>query len=170
MFKIILIGDIRVGKTSLRHQYMGQGFRGTYSATLGVDYSVKETKYGKTLIYDLAGDPASKILRQQYYNGTQGCLMVYSIVNRKSFDHLDYWKEEITSILDPTFPIFILGNKDDLRDSVDDPVSEEEGYLYSKKIQEELNTSVSYLTTSALTGYNVEVAFNKLLTEITTIM
>lgn len=166
MHKITVIGNVRVGKTSLRSQYMGEGFRSSYAATLGVDYSVKKTADVKVIVYDLAGDSGSSILRKQYYAGTDGCLMVFSIVNRDSFDNLDYWADEISSSIPMDIPIFILGNKDDLRDTVDDPVDEDEGYQYSQELAERFQTSVSYLSTSALTGYNVDAAFNKLIAEI----
>lgn len=166
LFKIVLIGDARVGKTSLRKRYMGEGFRGTYSATLGADFSVKITKNSKITIYDLAGDPASKLLRQQYYMGTQGFIMVFDINNRKSFDNLDSWFDEIRSNLTDRLRVFILGNKDDLRDTSNDPVTEDEAYKYTKKLAEDWGSSISYLSTSALTGYNVDVAFNKLIAEI----
>jgi Ras-related protein Rab-1A len=166
LFKIVLIGDARVGKTSLRKRYMGEGFRGTYTATLGADFSIKITKNAKITIYDLAGDPASKILRQQYYLGTQGFIMVFDINNRQSFENLDDWFDEIRNNLTDKLRVFILGNKEDLRDQAKDPVSEEEGYQYAKRLGEQLGSSVSYLSTSALTGYNVEVAFNKLIAEI----
>jgi len=166
MYKIILIGDVRVGKTSMRSQYMGQGFRASYTATLGVDYSVKETSQGKVIVYDLAGDRSTSLLRKQQYPNTNGVLMVFSIANRGSFNNLDYWIEELASTIKIDIPIFILGNKDDLRETTQDPVREEEGYAYSKKLADTYGTSVSYLSTSALTGYNVEVAFSKLLSEI----
>ncbi|MHA2089505.1 MAG: hypothetical protein ACW98K_01495 [Candidatus Kariarchaeaceae archaeon] len=53
--KLVLIGDSRVGKTSLRKRYMGEGFRGSYSATIGADFSVRVLRDKKITIYDLAG-------------------------------------------------------------------------------------------------------------------
>ena len=145
---------------------MGEGFRNSYQATLGADFSVKITEESKITIYDLAGDPSSKFLRQQYYSGTQGIIMVFSISDRDSFHNLDSWFTEVRSNLPAKLRVFVLGNKDDLRDSIDDPVSEDEAYQYTDKLADELGSSISYLSTSALTGYNVDNAFNKLIAEI----
>ena len=164
--KVILIGDSYVGKTSLRGRYMGEGFKHSYSATLGADFSIKTIKGKKIIVYDLAGDPDSKLFRQQYYYGTQGIMMVFDISNRTSFDNLSFWFDEIQSTINSKLRIFILGNKDDLRSEASDPVSELEAYEFTKKMGEKLSSSISYLSTSALTGYNVEVGFSKLLAEI----
>ena len=164
--KIVIIGDVRVGKTSLRKRYMGEGFKGSYSATLGADFAVKMIRNTKITIYDLAGDPGSKLFRNQYYYGTHGFIIVFDIMNRNSFQNLSSWFNEISNVFNSKIRIFILGNKEDLRSDNIDPVSEEEAYQYTREIAEKYNISISYLSTSALTGYNVEVAFNKLLAEI----
>ncbi len=164
--KIVLIGDSRVGKTSLRRQYMGDSFRGTYSATMGSEFSVKKLKDNIITIYDLAGDPKSKIFRMQYYPGTQGVLMVFDVNYRKSFENIRVWIDEIRENIKSQLVIFILGNKIDLFDNSLDPVTEVQAYKLSKELEEELGCSVSYLSTSALTGHNVDVAFSKILAEI----
>lgn len=166
MIKIVLIGDSRVGKTSLRKSYMGETFQRTYSATLGADFSVKKFKDKKVIIYDLAGDRNSKLIRRQYYGGTQGVILVFDIANRETFEHLPEWVDEIKNNIRSKLRVFILGNKDDLRDDEINTVSEEEAYNYARQLELKLGYSISYLSTSALTGYNVEVAFNKLITEI----
>jgi small GTP-binding protein len=120
----------------------------------------------KITIYDLAGDPNSKLMRQPYYPGTQGFIMVFDITNRESFHNLASWFEEIQSNLHDRLRVFVLGNKDDLRETTMDPVKETEAYEYVRALELKLGSSISYLSTSALTGYNVATAFNKLLAEI----
>jgi GTPase SAR1 family protein len=92
--------------------------------------------------------------------------MVFDITNRESFKNLAIWFNEIRSNLHDRLRVFVLGNKDDLRTDDIDAVSELEAYEYIRGLELELGSSISYLSTSALTGYNVEVAFNKLLAEI----
>ncbi|MHA2401744.1 MAG: Rab family GTPase, partial [Candidatus Kariarchaeaceae archaeon] len=152
--KLVLIGDSRVGKTSLRKRYMGEGFRGSYSATIGADFSVRVLRDKKITIYDLAGDPASQLIRMPYYPGTQGFIMVFDITNRESFKNLAIWFNEIRSNLHDRLRVFVLGNKDDLRTDDIDAVSELEAYEYIRGLELELGSSISYLSTSALTGYN----------------
>lgn len=166
MVKILLIGDSRVGKTSLRKRYIGEGFQQSYTQTLGAEFSTKKFRDTTITIFDLGGDPQTKIFRSQYYPGAQGILMIFDINNRESFENLDNWFDEIRSAINSRLRVFVLGNKDDLRQTSTDPVSEYEAYQYTQKIANELDSSVSYLSTSALTGYNVEVAFSKLLAEI----
>lgn len=164
--KILLIGDARVGKTSLRKKYMGQGFRSSYAATMGAEFSVKKINDNIVTIYDLAGDPKSRIFRMQYYPDTQGILIIFDISERKSFANLIHWINEIKTNLSSKIVIFILGNKVDLVGKTLDPVDDEEAYKFSKNLSEDLGISVSFLSTSALTGYNVDVAFSKILAEI----
>lgn len=164
--KLVLIGDSRVGKTSLRKRYMGESFLGTYTATLGADFSVKTIHDTVVTIYDLAGDPGSSLFRSQYYLGTQGIIMVFDITNQESFDNLPKWFDEFKTNLHPDLKIFVLGNKDDLRSTVSHPVDDLEVYEYTQSLEGKVGSSISYLNTSALTGFNVDVAFNKLITEI----
>jgi GTPase SAR1 family protein len=145
---------------------MGEGFQRTYAATLGADFSVRHIQDMVVSIYDLAGDQASKILRMPYYMGSQGVIMVFDISNRDSFENLPAWFDEIRANLHSKLRVFVLGNKNDLRYIADDPVSEVEAFGYINELQKELESSISYLSTSAMTGYNVEVAFSKLLAEI----
>ena len=165
--KIVLIGDIRVGKTTLRKRYMGEGFQNEYAATLGADFSVKQFDNDTLVtIYDLAGDHQSTSFRQEYYLGAKGIIIVYDITNRESFENLPRWFKEIENSFHSKLRIVILGNKNDLWDQTDDPVQEYEGYEFATKMQNHYQSSISFLSCSALTGYNVEVAFSKLLAEI----
>ena len=162
-----MVGDSQVGKTSIRKRYMGEGFKGTYTATLGAEFSVKSIRDTTITIFDLGGEPATKLFRMQYYPGAQGIIMVFDINNRESFENLPGWFQEFRSSIHPKLPVFVLGNKDDLRSESLDPVTEPETYDYTTILAEESGTSISYLSTSALTGYNVDVAFSKLIAEIT---
>ena len=106
------------------------------------------------------------MFRMQYYMGTQGIIIVFDINNRESFENISKWFDEIKVNLHSKLRVFILGNKDDLRNAARDPVSEIEAFEYIQGLEKELGSTISYLSTSALTGYNVEVAFSKLLAEI----
>ena len=161
-----MVGDSRVGKNSIRKRYMGEGFKGTYAATLGAEFSVKSLLNTTVTIFDLGGEPATKLFRIQYYPGSQGIIMVFDINNRESFQNLPGWFQEFRSSIHPKLPVFVLGNKEDLRKEAADPVNEWESYEYTRALAEESGTSISYLSTSAFTGYNVEVVFTKLIAEI----
>ncbi|MCK4896735.1 MAG: GTP-binding protein, partial [Candidatus Heimdallarchaeota archaeon] len=82
-YKITLIGDGAVGKTSIRRSYLGETFEGSYSLTLGSDFATKTMNVGDLnicmIIWDLAGQPRFKAVREGFYRGTRGALLVFDL-------------------------------------------------------------------------------------------
>lgn len=177
LFKIVLMGDGSVGKTSLRRTYMGENFRAQYNLTIGADFAVKKMSLSgghdiSIQIWDLAGQEHFKSVRSTFYKGAQGALAVYSVVERSSFENIMNWCEECWSNAGKKIPVVLIANKVDLREQFkDNPVmqesmvSTEEG---QKLAQEIANHGVitSFLETSAKTGENVEAAFLELAIKI----
>ncbi|NHI83628.1 MAG: GTP-binding protein [Candidatus Thorarchaeota archaeon] len=173
LFKVILMGDGSVGKTSLRRQYMGEGFKANYMITIGADFAVKKMQLEggfdvSIQIWDLAGQEHFKNVRNTFYKGAQGALAVYSTVERSSFDNVDNWLEECWTNAGRKIPVVLIGNKIDLREQFkDNPVMKqtivttEEGEALAKKIASK-GTHASFLETSAKTGHNAEAAFLEL--------
>ena len=114
--KIIFIGDIYVGKTSIINVLMGQKFNNEYEASIGVDFFSKTIKYkGKTIklqIWDSAGQEKFRSLIPNYIRGSSLVFIVYDITNKKSFDNLQSWIDFVNNIENSN--IVILGNKVDL--------------------------------------------------------
>jgi small GTP-binding protein len=163
LFKVVLMGDGSVGKTSLRLTYMGEGFRANYMITIGADFAVKRM--------ELAGGHNVSV-RSTFYRGSQGALAVYSTVERSSFDNIKNWLEECWKNSGKKIPVVLIGNKIDLRDQfIENPamksmiVTTEEGQALSDYIASQGTTS-SFLETSAKTGENVEAAFLELAIKI----
>ena len=168
-FKICLIGDGYVGKTSIRRKYLGQGFRSNYIPSLGVDFAQKTVMYGdddtiRLVIWDIAGQPQFQSLRRRYYEGCSGLILVYSVVDKESFDSASKWLVEAKGFMDELPALIIVGNKIDLRSyhPQDEVVSYEEGLEFSKQFTDKLNTPTIFIETSALTGENIDKAFEKL--------
>ncbi|MFW9868331.1 MAG: Rab family GTPase [Candidatus Thorarchaeota archaeon] len=167
-FKVCLIGDGYVGKTSIRRKYIGEGFRSNYIPTLGVDFAQKitSTEDGNTrlVIWDIAGQTQFQSLRKRYYEGCSGLILVYSVVDRESFDNASKWLVEAHGFMHDFPALIIVGNKIDLRAYYpeEDIVSYEEGKEFTKSFSEKLNTLSLFIETSALTGENIDEAFNKL--------
>jgi small GTP-binding protein len=168
-FKICLIGDGYVGKTSIRRKYLGQGFRSNYIPSLGVDFAQKTVMYGddesvRLVIWDIAGQPQFQSLRRRYYEGCSGLILVYSVVDRESYDSATKWLVEAKEFMDKLPALIIVGNKIDLRSyhPKEDIISYEEGLEFTKKFSEKLNTPTIFIETSALTGENIDKAFDKL--------
>ena len=167
-FKVCLIGDGYVGKTSIRRKYIGEGFRSNYIPTLGVDFAQKitSTKDGNTrlVIWDIAGQSQFQSLRKRYYEGCSGLILVYSVVDRESFDNASKWLVEAHGYM-KKFPVLIIvANKIDLRAYYpkEDIVSYEEGEEFTKMFSEKLDTPSIFIETSALTGVHIDEAFDRL--------
>ncbi|MHA2396444.1 MAG: GTP-binding protein [Candidatus Thorarchaeota archaeon] len=168
-FKICLIGDGYVGKTSIRRKYLGQGFRSNYIPSLGVDFAQKTVMYKddesvRLVIWDIAGQPQFQSLRKRYYEGCSGLILAYSVVDRESFDNASKWLVEAKGFIDKFPALIIVGNKIDLRSyhPKENITSYEEGLEFTKKFSEQLNTPAIFIETSALTGENIDRAFEKL--------
>lgn len=166
--KLVLCGSWGVGKTSIRRQYMGETFMQDHLSTLGADFAVKRVNIDNDTIlelqiWDLAGQPGFDNLRQRFFKGAAGALMVFDLTRRDTFDELDSWFEQLWRNQDSKLmPISILGNKSDLHKPT---VSDEEVKNYIEKLREnnDLNeTYLSYYTTSAKTGDNIQEVFKEI--------
>ena len=98
--KIILLGPVAVGKTSIFSRYISNTFSEKYNPTLNVEYNLKtininSTTQAKLKIWDTCGQEIYRTITRQYYSGTQGILLVYDISNRSSFENINIWEEEI---------------------------------------------------------------------------
>jgi len=170
VMKAVLIGDGAVGKTSIRRNYLGDEFIDGHIATIGVDLATKRVLFDneivKFIIWDLAGQPSFRQVRGHYYHGCNGIVLVYSTVNRESFDNASKWLAEAYKNMGPLPPTVIVGNKTDLREGVppDQRVSSEEGRKFTEYFIEKLKVPAVFKETSAKTGYNVENTFEDLLT------
>ena len=89
-FKILIIGETSVGKTAIMERYCQDKFNNELLSTIGVDFNTKieqvEDKMIKLQIWDTAGSEKLHTFTTSYYRGTQGCLIVYDVTNRDSFE------------------------------------------------------------------------------------
>jgi small GTP-binding protein len=174
-YKLVLIGDGGVGKTSIRERYLGKGFKRSQLATIGVDFAQKYTSFGgvnvRHIIWDLAGQPSYASVRRHYYEGSSAIILVYSVIERESFDNASKWLvEAYKQLRGPDWygweglPTAVIGNKIDLRDSgeFEDIVSTEEGQAFAEYFAERLDAPALYKETSALTGENINETFSEL--------
>lgn len=172
VFKITLLGDAMVGKTSLRRNYFGQSFVEQHIATLGADFSVRildlDDQQIKLQIWDLAGQQKFARVRSAYYKGTSGAMLIYDMTVPKTLESLANWIEDlIENSGRGKVPIILLGNKSDLTDQI--IVTEEDAKAFLAKIQDHLadsNKSPAHIHTSAVTGRNVKEAFETLVREM----
>lgn len=165
-FKVILLGDGSVGKTSLRHMFLGDGFREKYSMTIGADFAVKRFKDVTIQIWDLAGQARFKTVREVYYQGAVGAIVVFDVTRPDTFKSVPDWlKELLKNNKNQIIPTVLVGNKVDLRELKG--VTTEDGEKYAQALSKWSGTDVHYIETSAKMDINVKETFEKLLQEMT---
>ena len=152
MFRICLIGNICVGKTSLLSRYSDNYFKQIYSATIGVDFRVITLKYkdivAKVHVWDTAGQERFKSISINYYRSSNGFIYVYDITDMESLKGLDSWIHLTTENCNTNVINFLVGNKSDLENR---EVSKEEGEEFAKK------NNLIFLETSAKNNDNVDI-------------
>jgi len=99
LFKLLIIGDAGVGKSSILLRFTDDSFDDYIQSTIGVDFKVKHLdvmdKRVKITIWDTAGQERFRTLTSSYYRGAQGVIMVYDVTRRDSFDNLQHWLKEV---------------------------------------------------------------------------
>ncbi|MFW9802916.1 MAG: GTP-binding protein [Candidatus Thorarchaeota archaeon] len=155
--KIVMLGDGAVGKTALTIRFTEGGFEADYKRTIGADFALKEIELKDLdanvtcIVWDLAGQPRFESVRQGFYRGARGGLLVYDVTRRRTFLNIDNWKNECFANLGNPIPLIVVANKVDLEESR--VVSREEGEEYAKK------HNFLYVESSALTGENVQETY-----------
>ena len=117
-FKIIIVGDSGVGKSSLLKRAVQNKFDGNYQATIGFEFLLMHFKVNdlklKLQIWDTCGQEMYRSLVQGFYRNTSLAIVVYDISRKKTYDALDIWLKDIRQHTEQELPIFIAGNKSDL--------------------------------------------------------
>jgi Ras-related protein Rab-1A len=162
LFKVILVGDSGVGKTSLMKRYTDDTYIPGGASTIGVDFKFKtlemDKKKVKLQIWDTAGQERFRAIVAHYYRGANGILLVFDLCNRDSFDHLKDWMDELAKRnVDEKTDIKILGNKSDEKDKIKVTGEDIKKFLSEYKIPES-----NYYEVSAKTGQLVEDSFRNL--------
>ncbi|CAO2828242.1 unnamed protein product [Amaranthus hypochondriacus] len=168
LLKVIVLGDIAVGKTSLITRYVHKKFNQQYKATIGADFVTRELQIdGKLVslqIWDTAGQERFQSLGPAFFRGADCCVLVYDVNVQKSFEALQTWRDEFikqTDIPDPTkFPFVVIGNKIDQDAGASRVVKEKRAREWCESIKSgPLGTEIPYYETSAKEDVNVEDAF-----------
>uniref|UniRef100_A0A914CRE4 Ras-related protein Rab-25 n=1 Tax=Acrobeloides nanus TaxID=290746 RepID=A0A914CRE4_9BILA len=162
IYKIILVGDMGVGKSNLLLRYTRDSFSLNKESTIGVEFDIKkiqvDDKTIKIQLWDTAGSERYKAIVPTYYRRALGALIIYDITRYDSFKNVSRWLAELKDHSSPNIVITLIGNKFDLESVRRVPV--EEGARFAKE------NGLMFLETSALDSTNVELAFEKLVKEI----
>ena len=159
VLKFIIIGDSSVGKSNIMSRFTNSRYQCLHDMTIGVEFAskiVSESNINyKLQIWDTSGQEAYKSTAKLYYRGAIGCLIVYDVTDRRSFEEVMTWLNDIRNLSDPQIVIALVGNKLDIRD--DRKVSSEEGREFAD------TNGLIFFETSAKTGYNIENCFTEIL-------
>merc|ERR1740129_524814 len=98
-YKVIFLGDQAVGKTSIITRFLYGAFDNVYQATIGIDFVSKilplQDRTIKLQLWDTAGQERFRSLIPSYLRDTAGCVVVYDMTCRKTFENVDSWVQEI---------------------------------------------------------------------------
>ncbi|NHI94525.1 MAG: GTP-binding protein [Candidatus Lokiarchaeota archaeon] len=159
IYKLIIIGDPAVGKTSLINRFIQDQFESEYKETIGTNIVKKVVKLEKDIvnftIWDIAGQERWTDMRQVYYKGAAAAMIVYDVTRKITFQHVEnYWYPDLKNFLEvKNIPLILIANKNDLQKNLI-RVNSIEGEDLASHIG-----ALKFIEASARTGHNVDQAF-----------
>jgi len=167
IYKICVVGNGGVGKTSMVLRYCENSFKESYMMTIGSNFSTKTvelTNYPqlqvKLQLWDLAGQKHFSFVRPPFYRGATGIIYVFDLTRRSSFADLLEWREEVEKVIGQK-PCLVVGNKLDLAKQGQREVAEQDG----EAVKYEMH-AMKYFETSAKEDDSVGDIFKMLTLEI----
>ncbi|XP_051256458.1 ras-related protein Rab-3A [Dicentrarchus labrax] len=158
MFKILIIGNSSVGKTSFLFRYADDSFTPAFVSTVGIDFKVKtiyrNDKRIKLQIWDTAGQERYRTITTAYYRGAMGFILMYDITNEESFNAVQDWSTQIKTYSWDNAQVLLVGNKCDMED--ERVVAAERGRQLSEQL------GFEYFEASAKDNINVKQTFERL--------
>jgi len=137
-FKVVLVGESGVGKTSIITQFIDQTFQEDQQSTTGGTFSTKSVvcDNGKTLkfeIWDTAGQERYRALTKMFYKDANAAVLVYDITRKDSFEEIqNYWSNQIKESSPPGIILAVAANKSDLIDH--EAVDEEQARKFAEEL------------------------------------
>ena len=155
LFKVLLLGDTDVGKSSLILRYTEETFNSKLVNSIGVDFKMKKKeidgKIIKVQIWDTAGHERFRSITYSYYRGANAIIIVFDITDKKSFLSITEWLKQIEKHAKENVFKFLVGNKSDLAE--ERKVTFEEAKEYADEHE------LPYIETSAKEGININELF-----------
>ena len=155
IFKVLLLGNSNVGKSSLFLRFVDDIWNDTFVPTIGVDFKIKtfdiDEKRIKMQIWDTAGQERFKNIIASYYRGAHGILLIYDVTDKDSFKNLSNWLIEIEKNSSKNVLKVLIGNKTDLE--------EKRVISYNQAKEFADSYGLKYIETSDKKNLNVNEAF-----------
>ena len=154
--RILLVGESRVGKTSIASRLNNKGFDQKYNPTIGSDFfhgSIKgRGEEVKINIFDMSGHSEFLEVRNEFYKEVQALVVVFDVSSKGSFDSLDMWLREANKYGGENLPVWIVGNKIDMDHRREVEKSKASDWSKSRKFN-------GYFEVSASTGVGINELF-----------
>lgn len=153
IYKVIVVGDPMVGKTSLLRQFATKSFKDDYIRTIGTNIIKKTVIIDGTtvdlLVWDISGHKEVSEMFASYFDGANAVIMVYDITRPKTLENIPRWYQECLDHGIGHTPTVLVGNKTDLERMVEKRSGKEMGK----------GMKTPYFETSAKTGNGVKDVF-----------
>mmetsp|Transcript_400 Transcript_400/g.902 ORF Transcript_400/g.902 Transcript_400/m.902 type:complete len:223 (-) Transcript_400:51-719(-) len=170
LYKVVLVGDVSVGKSHLLSRFIEDKLPPAPAATIGVDFKTRTLKLPngggsvKAQIWDTAGQERYRTIIRAHYRRAAGAILVYDVTRQATFQSCAKWIEEVREGASPDTVITLVGNKVDL--VTQDPSLRQ----VKRETAEEFARSQGLLfaEASAVTSQNVTQVFEQLMQEIYT--
>ena len=156
--KVVICGDYAVGKTTFVYSFLDEdkNLLEGYKPTIGVDigrksFVIEPLPYNIVFqLWDLSGQQSFKTVRKQFYNRSDGAILVFDVGKRESFTNLNTW---LTEMIEQTgnIPIILVANKIDLEHR---EVSNQEGKAFAIEIKNVTGLETPYIEASAINRHN----------------
>jgi len=169
--KILVIGDVCTGKTSVIQRYAFKRFDNTHKATIGVDFALKTVRVDQEILnvqlWDIAGQERFIGLTSAYYKHAVAALVVFDITNEKSLLNAVSWKADVDKKVflpnGESIPVVLLANKWDLiqEDESARVLSDAHLEVFCRK-----HSFVGWFSTSAKTGLNIKKGMNFMISKV----
>ncbi|XP_076456448.1 ras-related protein Rab-38-like [Babylonia areolata] len=169
LYKILVIGELGTGKTSIIKRYVHQFFSQHYRATIGVDFALKVLNWdADTLIrlqlWDIAGQERFGNMTRVYYKEAVGAFVVFDVTRASTFEAVSKWKNDLDSKVQLTdgapVPCVLLANKcDQAKEGLVNNTAQMDEFCKDKGF-------VGWYETSAKENINIDEAARFLVTRI----
>ena len=162
-FKILLLGDSSVGKTCFLKRYTDDTFQDAYLSTIGFDFKFKQItlnsgKEVRVQLWDTAGQERFRTIAKSYYKGAHGIILMYDVTNRKTYENIKKWLNQIRDEAGNKISIILVANKIDCKE--ERLVTKEEGEELAK------SCNLPIFEASAKDSINVSESFQLLVENI----
>ncbi|KAL5008544.1 hypothetical protein ScPMuIL_014125 [Solemya velum] len=162
LLRLLLVGDTGVGKTCLLCRYVTDEFVESHISTIGIDFKMKmlevDGKKIKIQIWDTAGQERFEAITKQFFRRAQGIMLVYDICNRRSYEQLPRWLNQIQEMASENTVVMMIGNKTDKQYMRQVP------YLEAQEFADKYN--LNFYETSAKQKNNLDRPFKDMCKEI----